>query len=62
MPPTIFPTGVTIYDPDKAHNCYVLFDGRDGRSYLIDMNSNEVNTWPYKGFPTEMIDPAFNEG
>jgi len=62
MPPTIFPTGVTIYDPDKAHNCYVLFDGRDGRSYLIDMNGNEVNTWPYTGFPTEMIDPAFNEG
>jgi len=62
MPPTIFPTGVTIYDPDKTENCYVLFDGRDGRSYLIDMNGNEVNTWPYTGFPSEMIDPAFTGG
>ena len=62
MPPSIFPTGVTTYDPDKAHNCYVLFDGRDGRSYLIDMNGNEVHTWPYTGFPSEMIDPANNGG
>ncbi len=62
MPPTIFPTGVTIYDPDKAHDCYVLFDGRDGRAHLIDMQGNTVHRWPYSGWPVEMIDPAGAEG
>ena len=33
MPPTIYPTGVTIYFPDQAHPTLVLFDGRDGRSH-----------------------------
>jgi hypothetical protein len=55
MPPSIFPTGVTIYRPEKAYNCYVLFDGRDTNTYLIDMNGNEVQSWNYSGFPAEMI-------
>ncbi len=62
MPSTIFPTGTTLYDPEKAHNCYVLFDGRAGESFLIDMNGNEVNSWPFTGFPVEMIDPEINGG
>ena len=60
MPPSIFPTGTTLYDPQRAYNSYVLYDGRDGRSYLIDMNGNVVNRWDYTGFPCEMIDPAIN--
>lgn len=62
MPPTIFPKGVTIYKPEKAYNCYVLFDGRDTKSYLIDMNGNETNIWNYSGFPSEMIDPKLAKG
>lgn len=62
MPPSIFPTGTTIYNPDKTYNSYVLYDGRDGRSFLIDMNGNFVHTWPYTGFPVEMIDPEINDG
>ena len=26
------------------------------------MNGNEVHTWPYTGFPSEMIDPEINGG
>lgn len=62
MPPSIFPTGVTIYDPDKAYNCYVLFDGRDDRAQLIDMQGTAVHSWPYSGWPVEMIDPAYANG
>jgi len=62
MPPSVFPTGVTIYEPGKAFNCYVLFDGREQKSYLIDMNGNDVHVWNYRGFPAEMIDPALNQG
>ena len=61
MPPSVFPTGVTIYRPDRAWNGYVLFEGRDSRSYLIDMNGRDVHTWSYSGFPTEMIDPAITD-
>lgn len=60
--PSVYPTGVTFYEPDRAYNGYVLFDGRDERSYLIDMNGNDVHTWPHSGFPVEMIDPALNQG
>lgn len=62
MPPSIFPTGTTIYKPEGTYNSYVLYDGRDGRSFLIDMNGNLVHTWPYTGFPVEMIDPHINDG
>jgi len=62
MSPTIYPTGVTIHYPDKAHPTLVLFDGRDGKSHLIDMNGNEVRSWPYSAFPAEMIDPALTGG
>lgn len=59
---TIFPTGVTIYNPEKAYNSYVLFDGRDGKTHLIDMNGNEIRVWEYSGFPSEMIEPVVNQG
>ena len=62
MPPTIFSTGVTIYDPEKAHNCLVSFDGRNGHAYLVDMNGNETKVWPYCAMPAEMIDPALADG
>jgi hypothetical protein len=57
MPPSVFPAGVTIYDPDRAENCYVIFDGADGATHIIDMAGNEVKTWPHKGVPSEIIDP-----
>ena len=60
--PSIYPTSVTIYDPARAYNSYVLFDGRDQKSYLIDMNGHDVHSWSYSGFPVEMIDPAINRG
>jgi hypothetical protein len=62
MPYSVFPTGTTIYDPEKCYNSYVLYDGRDGRSFLIDMNGTLINTWSYTGFPAEMIDPQINNG
>ena len=62
MPSSVFPTGVTIYRPDKAYNCFVLHEGRDARSYLIDMNGNDVKVFDFPGFPAEMIDPQLANG
>ena len=60
--PTIFPTGTTIYDPERAWNGYVLFSAPTGNTHLIDMDGNEVNQWNRPGFPAEMLDPAMNDG
>ncbi|KTC39313.1 ArsR family transcriptional regulator [Pseudomonas sp. ABAC61] len=55
--PSVYPTGVTRYDPAKAHNQYVIFSGADKQTHLIDMNGNEVKNWPQAGFPSAIIDP-----
>jgi hypothetical protein len=34
--PSIYPTGVTCYDPGKAYNVFVLFSGSDDKTHLID--------------------------
>lgn len=60
--PSVFPTGVTINDPSKSYATYVAFGATDGKSYLIDPNGNEVHSWPYLGFPTEVLDPAVTGG
>jgi len=62
MPYSVFPTGTTIYYPEKCHNHYTLYDSRDGHSYLIDMSGKKVHSWVYNGSPSEMIDPAINNG
>ena len=36
--PSVYPTGVTRYDPAKAFNSYVLFSGADKITRLIDLN------------------------
>jgi hypothetical protein len=59
--PSVYPTGVTRYDPARAYNCYILFGeagGGSAQARLIDMDGNEVHTWDRAGFPTKMIDPA----
>jgi hypothetical protein len=60
--PSVYPTGVTIYNPQKAYNGYVVFSAPDGKTHMIDMNGNEVHRWDYYAFPAELIDPAKNGG
>jgi hypothetical protein len=60
--PRVFPTGVTIYDPSRAYNCYVSFTAADGNTYVIDMDGNEVHRWAHAGLPGNIIDPALIGG
>ncbi|MEL7939931.1 aryl-sulfate sulfotransferase [Pseudomonas delhiensis] len=60
--PSVFPTGVTRYDPQKALNQYVIFSGADNRTHLIDMNGNEVKRWDRPGFPSAILDPKLANG
>ena len=44
--PTVYPTGTTIYDPDRAWNGYTSYRTPDDKGVvLIDMNGNIVRRW-----------------
>ena len=60
--PSVYPTGVTRYDPSKAYNVFVLFSGGDDKTHLVDMDGNEVHRWDHRGFPSGMLDPALVGG
>jgi hypothetical protein len=60
--PSIYPTGVTRYDPSRTYNSYVLFSGQDHKTHLIDMDGNEVHSWLYEGSPPLYLDPALTHG
>jgi Arylsulfotransferase (ASST) len=60
--PSVFETGTTIYDPAKAYNSYVIFSALDGKTHLIDLDGNEVHSWPHVAFPAGLLDPALTGG
>ena len=60
--PSIYPTGVTRYDPAKAYGTFILFSGGDNKTHLIDMDGREVHRWNYPGFPSGILDPALTVG
>lgn len=60
--PSVYPTGVTRYDPSAAYNCDVLFTAADGKTYLIDMNGHVIHQWDLGGFPSKMLNPTLVQG
>lgn len=52
----VYPTGTTIYDPDKAWNGYTLMQIPGEGTILIDMNGNVVKTWVgLQGWPNKLL-------
>jgi hypothetical protein len=68
MPPTVYPTGTTIYYPEKCWNGYTLFQAtlhqaKSAGAILIDMNGNVVNQWQgFDGFPNKMLPGGYIMG
>ncbi len=60
--PSVYPTGVTRYDPAKAYNCAVLFSAANNKTYLIDMDGHILHEWNQEGMPAQMLDPALTGG
>ncbi|GIO14902.1 thioredoxin [Cohnella xylanilytica] len=53
--PTIYPTGATLYDPERAWNGYTLYQAADLGALLIDMNGREVRLWSgLRGSPNKI--------
>ena len=56
MSSSVYPTGTTIYEPEKCWNGYTIFQARDAGATLIDMNGNVVNQWQgLYGFPNKIF-------
>ncbi len=54
--PSVYPTGVTIYNPDKCWSGYTVFPAEDMGCVLIDMSGREVRVWEgLHGFPNKML-------
>jgi hypothetical protein len=54
--PNVYPTGVTIYNPEKCWNGYTIFPAKELGALLINMNGAEVNLWKgLHGFPNKML-------
>ena len=54
--PTVFPTGTTIYEPEKCQSGYTLFTAPGQGVLLIDMNGKAVRFWKdFQGFPCKML-------
>lgn len=65
--PTIYPTGVTVYNPQKCYNGYTLIGPswwNSGHStYLVDMNGNVMKEWPQlMGHSAKMLPNGMVQG
>ncbi len=67
MTSSVFPTGTTIYDPERCWNGYTVFQadimGKNVAAVLIDMNGNVVNLWQgLDGFPNKVLPGGYVMG
>jgi hypothetical protein len=54
--PTVYPTGVTIYEPERSWGGYTIFQAAGVGALLIDMNGREVQLWKgLQGFPNKLL-------
>ena len=60
--PDIYPTGVTIYKPDKAWNGYTIFPSELGAT-VIDMNGQVAKVWQgVRSSPVKLLPGGFVMG
>ena len=58
--PSVYPTGTTIYDPEKCWNGYTIFQAKEVGALIIDMNGNEVKLWKgLHGMPNKLLPGGF---
>lgn len=58
--PSVYPTGVTVYNPGKAWSGYTIFQARGIGAVLLDMNGHEVQVWKgLHGFPNKLLPGGF---
>src|SRR3954471_20276767 len=54
--PSVYPTGVTVYDPEQAWSGYTIFQAPGLGALLIDMSGRELQLWQgLQGFPNKLL-------
>ena len=54
--PSVYPTGATVYNPEKCFNGYTLIQANETGALLLDMNGNGVQLWKgLHGFPNKLL-------
>ena len=61
--PSVFPTGTTIYNPEKAWNGYTLMPISGVGAVLVNMNGKVVKVWKdFQGFPNKLLPGGYVMG
>ena len=59
--PTVYPTGMTIYDPLQAYIGYTIFyAGSEDKVFLIDMDDTVVHSWERPDYNLGYAEPLEN--
>jgi len=54
--PTVYPTGVTVYNPEKCFNGYTVFPATERGAMLINMNGKVEKLWEgLQGMPNKLL-------
>ena len=54
--PSVYPTGTTIYNPEKCFSGYTIFQAKELGALMIDMSGSEVKLWKgLHGFPNKLL-------
>ncbi len=54
--PSVYPTGTTIYTPEKCFNGYTVYQAKELGALVVDMNGREVKLWRgLHGFPNKLL-------
>ena len=54
--PTVYPTGVTLYNPEKSWNGVTIVSAPELGALLINMNGSELRLWKdVQGFPNKIF-------
>jgi hypothetical protein len=58
--PSVYPTGVTVYNPDKCWNGFTVFHAKEIGPMVMDMNGTELKLWKgLHGMPTKLLPGGF---
>ncbi len=61
--PSVYPTGATIFEPDRCFNGYTVFPAHDVGATLVDMNGRVVKQFNgLQGFPSKVLPGGFFMG
>ena len=61
--PSVYPTGATVYYPEKCWNGDTIFQAKELGALLIDMNGTELQLWKgLLGFPNKLLPGGYVMG